>query len=121
MLRCAFIPCVFRESAKVGFLQAQNKLKAVIIMKMDLLNLEMARDVLMIATQTHLERDLQQGRFSLLFHFYVVIARFALQVLHWLIEFKSWEFKIKRIVSLKPNAKRNMMLECKVQKLHWLD
>ena len=56
---------MFRESAKFAFVQAQNKLKAC-QNKADyedglVRNLEMARDVLLNANQTHLERDLQQG------------------------------------------------------------
>jgi hypothetical protein len=55
----------FRESAKIAFVQARKKI-AVCKNNADyedglVINLEMARDVLLNANQTHLERDLQQG------------------------------------------------------------
>ena len=70
-LECAFsIALQFKESAKTAFLQARKKLESA--QKKSnyedglVRNLEMARDVLMNANQTHLERDLVQGSFFLL-------------------------------------------------------
>jgi hypothetical protein len=69
-------------------------------------NLENVRETLLNANQIHLERGLQQGCPFLL-----------LQVLHWLIEFKSWLLKNKNKMSLNINAKHSMTQYYRLKKL----